>query len=142
MSSLSNRERMAPRANTNAVASGQDRPRWTHVLPAPVRSLGRSFLHKWQYLQYLYGALSAKIKQALAKTAWTVSKPIARTGWGQSILEKIVVLAQYLQGIGCGGDVFSTGEAGTPPRADRSGSLERAACALYAGGKKRPILHL
>jgi len=40
---------MAPESNTNSAVSGQDRPRWTHVLPTPVRSLGRPLLHKWQY---------------------------------------------------------------------------------------------
>jgi hypothetical protein len=39
---------MAHKGNTNAIASGQERHRWTHVLPATVRSLCRPLLHKWQ----------------------------------------------------------------------------------------------
>ena len=54
---------MAPEGNTNAGASGQDRPRWTHVLPAPVRSLGRPLLHKWRYF---YGVSREKLREKLA----------------------------------------------------------------------------
>jgi len=54
---------MAPKGNTNAVASGLDRPRWTHVLPAPVRSLGRPLLHKWRYF---YGVSREKLREKLA----------------------------------------------------------------------------
>jgi len=54
---------MAPKGNTNAVAPGQDRPRWTHVLPAPVRSLGRPLLHKWRYF---YGVSREKLREKLA----------------------------------------------------------------------------
>ena len=57
------RRRMAPKGNTNAVASGQDRPRWTHVLPAPIRSLGRPLLHKWRYF---YGVSREKLREKLA----------------------------------------------------------------------------
>src|SRR5260370_4801974 len=57
------RRRMAPKGNTNAVASGQDRPRWTHVLPAPIRSLGRPLLHKWRYF---YGVSRGKLREKLA----------------------------------------------------------------------------
>jgi hypothetical protein len=54
---------MAPKGNANAVASGQDQPRWTHVLPAPVRSLGRPLLHKWRYF---YGVSREKLREKLA----------------------------------------------------------------------------
>src|SRR5258708_40274102 len=57
------RRRMAPKGNTNAVASGQDRPRWTHVLPAPIRSLGRPLLHKWRYF---YGVSRGKFREKMA----------------------------------------------------------------------------
>jgi FkbM family methyltransferase len=137
---------MAPGANTNSVESGEERPRWTRVLPAPIRSLGRPFFDKWQYL---YGALSqirrdpiAKIKQALAKTAWTISKPLARTSWGQSILGKIVVSAQYLQGIGCGSDVFSNGEAAILTRLKESADSKRALCVFDVGANKGQFLTL
>lgn len=49
-----------PTANTNAA---QDRPRWTHVLPAPVRSLGHPLLRTWQYL---YGVSGKKLREKLA----------------------------------------------------------------------------
>src|SRR6266436_4090155 len=55
--------RMAPKGNTNAVASGEDRPRWTYVLPAPVRSLGRPLLQKWRYF---YGVSREKLREKLA----------------------------------------------------------------------------
>ncbi len=71
---------MAPKGNTNAVASGQDRPRWTHVLPAPVRSLGRPLLHKWRYF---YGLSSEKFREKLAAPGVT----------------------SYLKG-GCGNQIF------------------------------------
>ncbi|GEM_PF-1890657 len=54
---------MAPKGNTNAAACGQDRPRWTHVLPAPVRSLCRPLLHRWQYF---YGVSREKLREKLA----------------------------------------------------------------------------
>jgi hypothetical protein len=50
------------------VASGQDRPRWTHVLPAPVRSLGRPLLHKWRYF---YGVSREKLRDKLAAPSVT-----------------------------------------------------------------------
>jgi hypothetical protein len=54
---------MAPKSSANAVTSGEDRPKWAHVLPAPVRSLGRPLLHKWQYF---YGVSREKLKEKLA----------------------------------------------------------------------------
>jgi hypothetical protein len=48
---------------TNAVASGQDRPRWTHVLPDPVRSLGRPLLNEWRHF---YGVGREKLREKLA----------------------------------------------------------------------------
>ncbi len=59
---------MAPKGNTNAVASGQDRPRWTRVLPAPVRSLGRPLLYKWRYF---YGVSREKLREKLAAPSVT-----------------------------------------------------------------------
>ena len=59
---------MEPTANTDAVASGHDRPSWTHVLPAPVRSLGRPLLHKWWYF---YGATREKLREKLAAPSVT-----------------------------------------------------------------------
>src|SRR5579862_7056000 len=58
-----NGARMAPESDTNAAVSGQHRPRWTHVLPAPVRSLGRPLLHKWLYF---CGVSQEKLKEKLA----------------------------------------------------------------------------
>jgi len=138
---------MIPTANTNAT---QDRPRWTHALPAPVRSLGRPLLHTWQHL---HGALSqirrwriATIKQTLeqtlANTAWAISKPIAKTRWNQSILEKIVVSAQYLQGIGCGSDVFSSGEAAVFTKLKESTDSKRTLCVFDVGANKGQFLTL
>lgn len=59
---------MASKGNTNTVASGLDRSRWTHVLPALVRSLGRPLLHKWRYF---YGVSKEKLRQRLAAPAVT-----------------------------------------------------------------------
>jgi Glycosyl transferase family 11 len=68
MSSPSNEVAVAPEGNANAVTPGQDRLRWTRVLPAPVRSLGRSLLHKWRYF---YGIGSEKIRERLAAPSVT-----------------------------------------------------------------------
>ena len=54
---------MAPESNTNPVASGQARPRWTHVVPVSVRSLCRPLLHKWQYF---YDVGREKLRERLA----------------------------------------------------------------------------
>jgi hypothetical protein len=43
----------------------------SHVLPAPLRSLGRRLLHKWPYLNYLYGASSKKLTEGLASPSVT-----------------------------------------------------------------------
>jgi len=59
---------MATKNNTNAVASVQDRQRWTDVLPAPVRSLGRPLLHKWRYF---YGVSREKLREKLAAPSVT-----------------------------------------------------------------------
>jgi len=56
------------KGNTNAVASGQDRPTWTHALPAPVRSLGRPLLHKWRHF---YGVGKEKLREKLAAPSVT-----------------------------------------------------------------------
>jgi FkbM family methyltransferase len=82
------------------------------------------------------------IKQTLAKTAWTISKPISKTRWGQSILEKIVVSAQYLQGIGCGSDVFSSGEAANFTRLKESADPKRTLCVFDVGANKGQFLSL
>ena len=55
--------RMMSTANTNAA---QDRPRWTHVLPAPVRSLGRPLLHK---LEYSYGVSRKQLRKKWVRRA-------------------------------------------------------------------------
>src|ERR1700694_2697160 len=68
MSSRSYGARMTTKDNTNAVASVQDRPRWTHVLPAPVRSLGRPLLRKWRYF---YGVSREKLRKKLAAPSVT-----------------------------------------------------------------------
>ena len=44
---------MKHRSSTNAAAPGQMLPTWTHVLPDPVRSLGRPLLHKWLHFYRL-----------------------------------------------------------------------------------------
>ena len=49
--------------NTNSAAPGQHRLRWTLVLPAPVRSLGRPLLHTWRYF---YGASRKILRDGLA----------------------------------------------------------------------------
>ena len=67
MSAPSNGARVAPEGNT-AVEPGQDRPSWTHVLPAPVRSLGRPLLHKWRYF---YGVGREKLREKLAAPSVT-----------------------------------------------------------------------
>jgi hypothetical protein len=59
---------MAPESNANAAVSGQRRPRWTHVLPAPVRSLGRPLLHKWRYF---CGVSREKLRAKLASPGVT-----------------------------------------------------------------------
>jgi hypothetical protein len=41
---------------------------WTHVLPAPVRSLGRPLLHKWRYF---YGVSREKLREKLAAPSVT-----------------------------------------------------------------------
>jgi FkbM family methyltransferase len=84
----------------------------------------------------------AMIRQALAKTVRTISKPIAKTRLGQSILEKIVVSAQYLQGIGCGGDVFSSGEAAVFTRLKENADSERTLCVFDVGANKGQFLTL
>lgn len=63
MSSLSSRAQVAPKGNTDAAASGQNRPKWTHVLPAPVRSLGRPLLHGWRNF---CAASGEKLREKLA----------------------------------------------------------------------------
>jgi hypothetical protein len=45
-----------------------DQPRWTHVLPAPVRSLGRPLLHKWRYF---YSVSREKLRETLAAPSVT-----------------------------------------------------------------------
>jgi len=56
------------RSTSNAVASGQDGLGWTHVLSAPVRSLGRPLLHKWRYF---YGVGREKLREKLAAPSVT-----------------------------------------------------------------------
>jgi hypothetical protein len=59
---------VAPEGDTNIVGSSQDRLRWTHVLPATVRSLGRPLLHKWRYF---YGVSREKLREKLATPSVT-----------------------------------------------------------------------
>ena len=54
--------------NTNVAPERTSR---SHVLPAPLRSLGRRLLHKWPYLNYLYGASSKKLREGLAAPSVT-----------------------------------------------------------------------
>src|SRR6202140_4356539 len=56
------------RSTSNAVPSGQDRSRWTDVLPAPVRSLGRPLLRKWRHF---YGISREKLREKLAAPSVT-----------------------------------------------------------------------
>ena len=51
------------RPTSNAVAPDQARPRWTHVLPAPVRSLWRPLLNRWRYF---YRVSRKKLSEKLA----------------------------------------------------------------------------
>jgi hypothetical protein len=48
-----------------------ERTRKGHFLPTPLRSLGRRLLHKWPYLNYLYGASSKKLSEGLAAPSVT-----------------------------------------------------------------------
>src|SRR6516165_5948072 len=59
---------MGHKGNRNVVASGQDRARWTHVLPAPVRTLGRPLFHKWRHF---YGVSVEKLREKLAAPSVT-----------------------------------------------------------------------
>ena len=59
---------MAAESNTKEVASSQERPGWTHVLPSSVRSLGRPLLHKWRYF---YGVSREKLREKLAAPSVT-----------------------------------------------------------------------
>jgi len=54
---------MAPKADASSEVFGQNRLRWTHLLPAPVRSLGRPLLHKWREI---YGVSREKLREKLA----------------------------------------------------------------------------
>lgn len=78
MTSLSDKARIAPEGRTHAAASAEDR--WTHVLPSPVRSLGRPLLHKWRYF---CAASGEKLREKLAAPGVT----------------------SYLKG-GCGNQIF------------------------------------
>jgi FkbM family methyltransferase len=82
------------------------------------------------------------IKQILAKTVRIILKPIVKTRWGQSLLEKIVVSAQYLQGIGGGGDVFSSGEAAVLTRLKEGADSNRTLCVFDVGANKGQFLAL
>jgi len=82
------------------------------------------------------------IKQALTKTAQIISRPIANTSWGQSILEHIVGSAQYLQGIGGGSDVSSSGEAAVFTRLKAIADLKRPLCIFDVGANQGQFLTL
>src|ERR1700675_4978499 len=51
------------RPTSNAAAPNQVRPRWTHVLPAPVRSLCRPLLNRWRHF---YRVNRKKLREKLA----------------------------------------------------------------------------
>src|ERR1700732_2759187 len=68
MNSPSDGARVALEGNTNAVASGQDRPGWNHILPDPVRSLVRPLLHRWRHF---YGVSKEKFRETLAAASVT-----------------------------------------------------------------------
>jgi hypothetical protein len=68
MNSPSNGVRMGPEGNPKVAAPGRVRPRWSAVLPAPVRSLGRPLLRKWQYF---YGIGREKLREKLAAPSVT-----------------------------------------------------------------------
>jgi FkbM family methyltransferase len=84
----------------------------------------------------------ATIKQTLISLFGAISTPIARTRWGQSALERIVVRAQYLQGIGAGGDVFSSGEAAVFTRLKEIAESKRTLCVFDVGANKGQFLTL
>jgi hypothetical protein len=69
MSLLTNKAEVAPKGNASVGASGQDLPRWIHLLPAPIRSLGRPLLHKWRNF---YGVGRGKLTEKLAAPSVTV----------------------------------------------------------------------
>lgn len=82
------------------------------------------------------------MKQILGQPVRLISKRIARTGWGQSILERIIVSAQLLQGIGCGADVFSSGEASVLARLKGSTDSHQTLCVFDVGANKGQFLAL
>jgi FkbM family methyltransferase len=91
---------------------------------------------------HISGEQMATIKQTLMSLFGAISTPIARTCWGQSTLERIVVRAQYLQGIGAGGDVFSSGEAAVFRRLKEIAELKRTLCVFDVGANKGQFLTL
>ena len=82
------------------------------------------------------------IKQTLMKPFVAISKRIAKTRWGQSVLEKTVIRAQYLQGIGSGSDVFSSGETAAFTKLKDSIDSKRELCVFDVGANKGQFLTL
>jgi len=82
------------------------------------------------------------IRQTLSRTVRSISKPIVKTRWGQSFLEKIVVSAQYLQGIGGGDDVFSSGEVAVLTKVKENADPNRTLCVFDVGANKGQYLTL
>lgn len=68
--------------------------------------------------------------------------PATKTGWGQSVLEKIVLRAQNLQGIGAGSDVFSSGEAAVFARLKQLAGSRQTLCVFDIGANKGQFLAL
>ena len=82
------------------------------------------------------------IKQTLVRPFVAISKHATNNRWGQSLLENVVILAQYLQGIGSGGDVFASGEAAVFTKLKDSVGSRQGLCVFDVGANKGQFLTL
>jgi len=86
--------------------------------------------------------LMAMIKEIMAKTTRFISEPIVKTLWGQMLLDKVVLWAQYHQGVGCGGDVASSGEAAIFAKLKERSESIQTLCMFDVGANKGQFLTL
>ena len=83
------------------------------------------------------------IKQKLLKSFGAVLKHMTSNRQGQYLLENAVIRAQYLQGIGSGGDVFNSGEKAVFTKLIRESSgSKRDLCIFDVGANKGQWLAL
>lgn len=80
--------------------------------------------------------------KTLIKPLLAIPKHLTNNRWGQTCLEDIVTLAQYLQGIGSGADVFSSGESAVFTKLKDSLDSTRELCVLDVGANKGQFLTL